>query len=78
MVVGILALVFYNDLAVKDYFSRLNDTVSVPPAPVPMSPALPETEPVAPAEPVLPAAPEAPQPEVTPEKPKRIRKVAGK
>jgi hypothetical protein len=31
MVVGILALVFYNDLAVKEYFARLNGTfVSAP------------------------------------------------
>jgi hypothetical protein len=27
MVVGILALVFYNDLVVKDYFARLNGTL---------------------------------------------------
>ena len=43
VVVGILALVFYNDVTVKDYFARLNGTVSlaaeppvppVPPAPI--------------------------------------------
>jgi hypothetical protein len=28
VVVGILALIFYNDLAVKEYFSRLNGTLS--------------------------------------------------
>ena len=28
VVVGILALVFYNDLAVKDYFARLNGTLA--------------------------------------------------
>ena len=33
MVVGILALVFYNDLVVKDYFARLNGTL-LPVAPV--------------------------------------------
>ena len=37
VVVGILALVFYNDLAVKEYFARLNGTLM--PAPVaPTSP----------------------------------------
>jgi hypothetical protein len=47
MVVGILALVFYNDLAVKDYFGRVNASlpsadrapvnlqIAVPPAPLP-------------------------------------------
>ena len=71
MIVGILALVFYNDPQVKDYFNRLNGMpVPVPPAP----PAAPE-----PAQPVetetLPeAAPEAPSaPE--PKKPRK-RKVA--
>jgi hypothetical protein len=33
MIVGILSLVFYNDLAVKDYFVRLNGTTT-PAAPV--------------------------------------------
>ena len=34
MAVGILALVFYNDAVVKDYFARLNGTpVLAPPAP---------------------------------------------
>jgi len=51
MVVGILALVFYNDTVVKDYFARLNGTLSgaeVPPEPVtPPAPAsLPEPTPV--------------------------------
>jgi hypothetical protein len=35
MVVGILALVFYNDLVVKDYFARLNGM------PAPVTPAVP-------------------------------------
>ena len=40
VVVGILALVFYNDVTVRDYFARLNG--STPPAPVPpVSPVLP-------------------------------------
>jgi hypothetical protein len=72
LVVGILALVFYNDLVVKDYFAQLNGTVPPPPAPVPAEPILHETEP-APA-----VESEVPQPEESPEKPKRIRKVAGK
>jgi hypothetical protein len=46
VVVGILALVFYNDLIVKDYFARLNGIVS---AAEPFAPAAlastPETEP---------------------------------
>jgi hypothetical protein len=68
MVVGILALVFYNDLAVKDYFSRLNGAPLPPPAP---SAPQPESLPA-------PAQPPSVEPPPTPEKPKRIRKVAGK
>jgi hypothetical protein len=53
MVVGILALVFYNDQVVKDYFARLNGTL--PPEPVvpvvPMPPVSPVTP--APVEPPL-------------------------
>lgn len=85
VVVGILALVFYNDLTVKDYFARLNGAL-VPVEPV--TPALTEPVPAAEPEPV-PVAPEesapaqeppapAPAPEEPPEKPKRSRKVAGK
>jgi len=37
MVVGILALVFYNDLVVKDYFARLNGM----PVPVTVTPVIP-------------------------------------
>jgi hypothetical protein len=81
MVVGILALVFYNDLVVKDYFARLNGTV--PPAPVPPVPTpLPEAPtPVEPdSAPVLTEPPSTPESEPpTPEKKKpRTRKVAGK
>jgi len=77
MVVGILALIFYNDVTVRDYFARLNEAVAIPPVPVPPSvPAVPE--PVETPE-VLPApdAPVAPEPAEPPAKPKRIRKVAG-
>lgn len=53
VVVGILALVFYNDLTVRDYFARLNGAeplVPVPPAsPTPIVDATP-----APEEPPLP------------------------
>jgi hypothetical protein len=45
VVVGILALVFYNDIAVRDYFARLNGTL-VPVAPVvPVSPVTTTPEP---------------------------------
>jgi hypothetical protein len=72
MVVGILALIFYNDLTVKDYFNRLNNApVVVPPAPAaPQPEVLPH-----PVVDVLPAEEETP---ATPEKPKRPRKPAEK
>jgi hypothetical protein len=88
IVVGILALVFYNDTVVKNYFAHLNGTLPpesvTPPAPT----SLPEPEP-APViaspmrieEPEMTPAEEpiAPQPEETPDKPKRVpRKVAKK
>ena len=71
MVVGILALIFYNDQSVKEYFAQVNGvqiyTPTNTPAPMPEAPS-------APSEPVLP------EPELMeePAKPKRIRKVAGK
>jgi len=77
MVVGILALIFYNDVTVKDYFARLNGTVVVPSTPAaPPTPIAPEpvVEPEVLPAPEAPAVPEAPEP---PAKPKRIRKVAG-
>jgi len=77
MIVGILALVFYNDPQVKDYFNRLNGMpVPVPPkAPVPPAPPA-APEPVLPVEvdsPVetAPDAPAAPEP-----KKPRTRKIA--
>jgi hypothetical protein len=51
VVVGILALVFYNDVTVRDYFARLNGTL--PPSPVPPVPP-------APPAPILDPAPEEP------------------
>lgn len=74
MIVGILALVFYNDTLVKDYFARLNGT----PTPVTVTPSapasLPEPQPAPPVE-ELPS----PSTEETPAKPKRApRKIAKK
>jgi hypothetical protein len=87
MVVGILALVFYNDLDVKDYFARLSGYWTPEPAPAqgqlpaPAPASSPESEPApVPEEPIQPVdeSPEA-QPEETPEKPKKApRKVAKK
>lgn len=46
VVVGILALVFYNDVTVKDYFARLNETAPLAPVPpVPPAPPAPEVNP---------------------------------
>jgi vacuolar-type H+-ATPase subunit I/STV1 len=71
MVVGILALIFYNDVTVKDYFTRLNG--GVPAAPTPRTPIEPQPE----STPVVvdEAAPEELE---QPEKPKRARKTAEK
>jgi len=83
MVVGILALVFYNDSVVKDYFARLNGTLPpapVPPAPTPLPDVPASVEPDLPPAPVLTEPPSPPETEPpAPEKKKpRIRKVAGK
>jgi hypothetical protein len=82
MVVGILALIFYNDVMVKEYFARINGTPLVPAPVVPPSPPVVEPAPVPTLmeEPEAPAAPETPatpEPVEPPAKPKRIRKVAG-
>jgi len=76
MIVGILALVFYNDPQVQDFFTRLNGT------PVQMTPGRPTPSATpAPAIPApqmeeIPSTPQAdPAPE--PEKKPRGRKVAG-
>lgn len=52
VVVGILALVFYNDLAVRDYFARLNGTLApvAPSVPVPVSTPDIEPKPMMPEE----------------------------
>ena len=85
MAVGILSLVFYNDTVVKDYFARLNGTLT-PVTVTPIAPAsvpTPEPAPVI-EEPILsevegtPLTDESPT-EDTPVKPKRgPRKVADK
>ena len=76
MIVGILNLVFYNDLAVKEYFSRINGAPAQTPAPVrPPAPLIVEPEPVPLPEPVMDLLPEEP---VQPEKPKRAKKSASK
>jgi len=91
MSVGILALVFYNDQVVKDYFARLNRTFASESDSEPTPASLPEPEP-APASEEPVAEPKAEEteakaeeetPEVEPEekpsKPKRTpRKVAKK
>jgi hypothetical protein len=88
VVVGILALVFYNDIAVRNYFAQINGLppvapvppvppVELAPAPEPEEPAAPENVAPVPPEP-SPAAPDEIVPEPAPEKPKRSRKVAGK
>ncbi len=63
-VVGILNLIFFNDLAVKEYFARRGAAPPVPAEPAP-----------APAEPAPALEESAPAPE-QPAKPKRIRKIA--
>ncbi len=71
MVVGILSLVFYNDVTVKNYFAELNGMQTPPPAAPKPAPALPVEESV--PEPVLLDSPAEPE---SPSKPKRGRKVA--
>ncbi len=84
VVVGILSLVFYNDVTVKDYFAWLNGTLAPVEPVAPVAPDLPapapETEPIEeiPAATPEEIAPVEPAPEETPEKPKRSRKVAKK
>lgn len=78
MVVGILALIFYNDVSVRDYFARINGAVVI--TPTPAAPVTPAPVPAPAEEPEAQSIPEEPvisEPEETPAKPKRIRKVAG-
>lgn len=71
MVVGILVLIFYNDLTVKDYFARLNGLPSIIPASAAPSPS--EPQPVSLPEPVEETMTEEP---AQPEKIKRTRKTS--
>lgn len=82
MAVGVLALVFYNDSVVRDYFMRLNGTLPpAPPAqPAPASVPTPEVAPVM-QEPASEPEQESPasldEPEEAPAEPRRTpRKVA--
>jgi hypothetical protein len=84
MAVGILSLVFYNDTVVKDYFARLNGTLSggelpQPVTVIPVPPAsLSEPQPV-PAPDALPQpAPEPPTPEPSAKPKPAPRKMAKK
>ena len=84
LIVGILTLIFYNDQSVKEYFARINGTVTITPVPEPSAPvkqpeALPAPAPVE-VEPAMlePEEPIQPEPVEDPVKPKRSRKVAGK
>lgn len=73
-VVGILNLIFFNDQAVKEYFTRLNGVRIIPSTTIGSEiPPILEA-PSVPAEPVLPG-PSIPE---EPSTPKRVRKVAGK
>lgn len=77
VVVGILALIFYNDQNVKDYFSRLNGVQVITPDPMPVNPLRVEPEPlpeISPAEPVVPEIPALEAEADPPVKPKRTRK----
>ena len=73
MVVGILSLIFYNDLTVKDYFSRLNRAPVVSSAPV-----IVEPQPVPLIEPVIEEIPAPIEEPAAFEKPKRAKKSTGK
>ena len=72
MVVGILALIFYNDLTVKDYFSRINNGPMVVPAP---SQSIPPEEPQ-PAPLPEPVEESVPEESAQPAKVKRTRKTS--
>lgn len=81
MAVGILALVFYNDKVVKDYFAYLNGTLLPEPVTSPAPASLPAPEPAQASEEPAPSesAPSEQSEEEVPSKPKRTpRKVAKK
>jgi len=79
MAVGILALVFYNDTEVKNYFATLNGTPSNEPVSAPAPASLPDPEPVAASEEPVAGEEKEQKTKKTPAKPKRApRKVAKK
>lgn len=59
MAVGILALVFYNDQVIKDYFARLNGTLAPAPASVVDLTPAPASEAPIPPQDAEPASPES-------------------
>jgi len=77
MAVGILALVFYNDNVVKDYFAQLNGTLATEPIVPPAPASLPEPAPTSEEPAAAESAPMEQPEEETPAKAKRgPRKVA--
>lgn len=77
MIVGILVLVFYNDLAVKGYFSLINAApVQITPPSTALPPVIAEPEPASLPEPAKEEiTPEEPP---QPEKPKRAKRATSK
>ncbi|MBN8658675.1 MAG: hypothetical protein J0M11_23260, partial [Anaerolineae bacterium] len=73
MVVGILSLIFYNDMTVKDYFSRLNRAPAASPTPVNVEP-----QPTPLIEHVIESIPAPVEESITAEKPKRAKKSTSK
>ena len=64
VVVGILALVFYNDVTVRDYFARLNASAPLAPVPpVPPASPAPIVDPIPSREPAPSLWEEAPRPQ---------------
>lgn len=79
MAVGILALVFYNDAVVRDYFASLNGTPPSEPATPPAPASLPDPEPAPASEKPIVSEEKEQKPKKAPAKPKRTpRKVAKK
>ena len=73
MVVGILSLIFYNDLTVKDYFKRINSAPVTSQAPV-----IVEPQPTPLIEPVIEEIPASVEEPAAVEKPKRAKKSTSK
>jgi len=79
MAVGILAMVFYNDALVKDYFASLNGTPPSEPSTPPAPASLPDPEPAPASEKPIVSEEREQKPKKTPAKPKQApRKVAKK